>query len=271
MTKRSRSGFRLSAIDQNKTTMENILIAEGSPIRVLTMNRPDKRNALNDELVAGLKSALLEADADENLRAIVIRGAGKDFCSGADLSALQKIANASHEENLEDARSLGELYKLIRRVRHPVIAAVHGRALAGGCGLAMACDLILATDNSKFGFPEVKIGFVPAMVAAIVRRNMHESDAFSFLTLGYEMPASEMAGLNLVHAVFNSETFAEDVLAFAGQYEKLSASAVQMTKRLVYDIDALTFDEAIEHGAQVNATARMTDDCKKGIARFLEK
>jgi methylglutaconyl-CoA hydratase len=254
-----------------KTTMENILIAEGSPIRVLTMNRPNKRNALNDELIAALKSALLEADGDENVRAIVLRGAGKDFCSGADLSALQKIANASHEENLEDARSLGELYKLMRRVRQPVIAAVHGRALAGGCGLAMACDLILTSDNAKFGFPEVKIGFVPAMVAAIVRRNMHESDAFSFLTLGYEVPASEMAGLNLVHAVFSDETFGEDVLVFAGRYEKLSASAVQMTKRLLYDIDALTFDEAIEHGAQVNATARMTDDCKKGIATFLSK
>lgn len=251
--------------------MSSILVSTESQTRIITLNRPDKRNALNDELIAALKDALREADRDESVRAIVIRGAGKDFCSGADLSALQKIANASHDENLEDARSLGELYKLIRQVRQPVIAAVNGRSLAGGCGLAMACDLILASDTAKFGFPEVKIGFVPAMVAAIVRRNMNESNAFAFLTLGHELPALEMQGLNLVHAVFDSETFDSDVLDFAKQYEKLSASAVQMTKRLLYDIDTLTFDAAIEQGAKVNAEARMTEDCQKGIATFLEK
>ncbi|MFT3745502.1 MAG: enoyl-CoA hydratase-related protein [Pyrinomonadaceae bacterium] len=251
--------------------MSQVLITNDGAIRTITLNRPEKRNALNDELIAELKDALREANADESVKCIVIRGAGKDFCSGADLSALQKIANASHEENLEDARSLGELYKLIRRVRQPIIAAVRGRALAGGCGLAMACDMIVASQNAKFGFPEVKIGFVPAMVAAIVRRNMNESGSFSFLTLGYEMATTEMAGLNLVHVVFSDETFDVESLSFARQYEKLSASAVQMTKRLLYDIDGLSFDAAIEYGAQVNATARMTEDCQKGIARFLEK
>lgn len=251
--------------------MSVVIYSVAESIATISLNRPDKRNALNDQLIAELKSSLQKANDDDTVKAIVIRGEGKDFCSGADLSALQKIATASLEENLEDARSLGELYKLIRRVRQPVIAAVKGRALAGGCGLAMACDLIVASDNAKFGFPEVKIGFVPAMVAAIVRRKMSESDAFAFLTLGNEMPALEMHGLNLVHAVFADETFDEEALAFAKQYEKLSASAVQMTKRLLYDIDALTFDAAIEHGAQVNATARMTEDCQQGIARFLEK
>jgi len=147
--------------------MSVVLSTTENAIRVLTLNRPDKRNALNDELIADLKAALSEADVDESVKCIVIRGAGKDFCSGADLSSLQKIASASHEENLEDARSLGELYKLIRRVRQPVIAAVKGRALAGGFGLALACDVIFAHDEARFGFPEVKIGFVPAMVAAI--------------------------------------------------------------------------------------------------------
>ncbi len=251
--------------------MSVVLTTNENSIRIITLNRPDKRNALNDELVAALKEALNEADADESVKCIVISGAGKDFCSGADLSALQKIATASHEENLEDARSLGELYKLIRRVRQPVIAAVRGRALAGGCGLAMACDMIVASENAKFGFPEVKIGFVPAMVAAIVRRKMHESSSFSFLTLGHEMAATDMAGLNLVHAVFNDETFDDEFLSLVSQYEKLSASAVQMTKRLLYDIDGLSFDAAIEHGAQVNATARMTEDCQKGISKFLAR
>jgi len=251
--------------------MNTILIETVGSIRLLTLNRPDKRNALNDDLIADLKDALREADGDESLRAVVIRGAGKDFCSGADLSALQKIATASYEENIDDARSLAELFALPRKLRVPVIAAVRGRALAGGFGLALSCDLIIADSTARFGFPEVKIGFVPAMVAAMIRRNMSEKDAFATLTLGYEMPAVELSGIGLVHGLFNDESFDKDVLDFAKQYEKLSASAVQMTKRLLYDIDGLTFEEAVELGAQVNATARMTDDCQKGIAKFLDK
>ncbi len=251
--------------------MSEVLIENSESIRIITLNRPDKRNALNDALIADLKAALIAADADESVRAIVIRGAGKDFCSGADLSALQKIANASFDENLEDARSLGELYKLIRCVRQPVIAAVKGRALAGGFGLALACDVIFAHDEARFGFPEVKIGFVPAMVAAILRRNMTEKDAFATLTLGNEITAAELRGRGIVEAIIQGEDFDSEVIAIAKQYENLSASAVQMTKRLLYDIDTLTFDAAIELGAQTNATARMTDDCKKGIAKFLER
>jgi len=251
--------------------MADLLIEQTGAIKLLTLNRPDKRNALNDGLIAELKGALREADADDSLRAIVIRGAGKDFCSGADLSALQKIATASYEENLEDARSLAELYQLIRNIRQPVIAAVRGRALAGGFGLALACDLIFAHDDARFGFPEVKIGFVPAMVAAILRRNMSEKDAFATLTFGYEISAGELRDRGIVEGTIHDEHFDSEVIEIAKQYEKLSASAVQMTKRLLYDIEALTFDAAIEQGAQVNATARMTEDCQKGIAKFLEK
>ena len=250
--------------------MSLLTTTEGA-IRVLTLNRPEKRNALDDELIAALKAALSEVDADDGVKCVVIRGAGKDFCSGADLSALQKIANASLKENLEDARSLGELYNLIRNVRIPVIAAVRGRALAGGCGLAMACDLIVAETNAKFGFPEVKIGFVPAMVAAIVRRNMSERRAFATLTLGEEMTARDLHTAGIIHAVTDEADFEATLNALTDRYTSLSASAVQMTKRLLYDIDALTFDAAIEQGAQTNATARMTEDCKKGIAKFLEK
>jgi methylglutaconyl-CoA hydratase len=253
------------------TNMPVLNISTVDTTCVLELNRPDKRNALNDELIAALKQGLKDAEADENVRAVVITGAGKDFCSGADLSALQKIADASLEENLEDARGLGELYKQIRYLRLPVIAAVRGRALAGGCGLAMACDIICADSTAVFGFPEVKIGFVPAMVAAIVRRNMSEKDAFAFLTLGLEMPGNELASIRLVHGLFRDEAFYEDVLGFAAQYSKLSRSAVEMTKRLLYEIDGLSFADAIEQGAQTNARARMTEDCKAGIARFLDK
>ena len=250
-------------------TVLNITTSDAT--RALELNRPEKRNALNDELIAALKNGLRDAEADDAVRCVIIRGAGTDFCSGADLTALQKIATASFEENLEDARSLGELYKQIRSLRVPVIAAVRGHALAGGCGLAMACDIICADGTAVFGFPEVKIGFVPAMVAAIVRRNMSEKKAFVMLTTGSEMTAAQLKGEGVVHTVCDPGIFDDELTKLAAHYAKLSRTAVEMTKHLLYDIDGLSFDEAIEIGAQTNANARMTEDCRKGIARFLEK
>ncbi|MEP7212252.1 MAG: enoyl-CoA hydratase-related protein [Acidobacteriota bacterium] len=246
------------------------IIDEGA-VRILELNRPEKRNALNDELIAALADALREATADENLRAIVVRGAGKDFCSGADLSSIQKIANATYEENVEDARQLAELFELIREVRVPVIAAVHGRALAGGCGFATACDLVIATRTAKFGYPEVKIGFVPAMVAAILRRNLGEKRSFEMLTQGFEFSAEEANAIGLVNDLFADEAFDVAAIEYASRYAKVSGSAVAMTKKLLYAIDGNLFSAAIAKGVETNARARMTDDCKNGIARFLDK
>ncbi len=240
-------------------------------IWLLTLNRPDKRNALNDALIRGLKAELNDVAGDEDVRTIIIRGAGKDFCSGADLASLQKIAEASYEENLEDARRLAELFLLIRSVKVPIIAAVHGRALAGGCGLATACDLVVATKTARFGYPEVKIGFVPAMVAAILRRNLGEKKSFELLTQGFEYTAEEAVELGLVNRTFDEEGFENAVLEYASCYAKISGSAVATTKHLLYGIDGDNFDRAVEKGVEANARARMTDDCKKGIAKFLNK
>ena len=251
--------------------MPEVIISDRETVRCITLNRPEKRNALNDELIAALKEALRDADAVESLRAIVIRGAGKDFCSGADLAAIQKIAGATYNENVDDARKLAELFELIRKVRVPVIAAVHGRALAGGAGLATACDLVVATRSARFGYPEVKIGFVPAMVAAILRRNLGEKKSFELLTQGFEFSAEEAQKIGLVNAVFDDEAFETAAVEYAGVYANVSGSAVAMTKRLLYDIDALLLAEAIALGVETNARARQTSDCKKGIAKFLEK
>jgi methylglutaconyl-CoA hydratase len=251
--------------------MTDLLIKDYGTVRALTLNRPEKRNALNDALIGALKAALSEADADEDLRAIVIRGAGKDFCSGADLESLRKISESSFDENLEDARSLGDLFAIIRRVQIPVIAAVHGRALAGGCGLASACDLVIAAESARFGYPEVKIGFVPAIVMAFLRRNLSEKRAFEIATQGFEFSAAEAERIGLVNHVVSDESFDEEVTRFAAVYENVSRSAVIMSKRLLYAMDSLNFEDAIEAGARANAEARMSDDCKKGIARFLEK
>ena len=251
--------------------MSEVLVTTENSIRVMNLNRPEKRNALNDALIAALKDALREAGVEESLRCIVIRGAGKDFCSGADLVAIQKIATASYEENVEDARNLAELFLLIRSVKIPVIAAVHGRALAGGCGLATACDLVVATKTARFGYPEVKIGFVPAMVAAILRRNLGEKKSFELLTQGFEYTAEEAVRLGLVNRTFDEETFETAVLDYAATYTIVSRSAVEMTKLLLYSIDNHNIGDAIEQGVVTNAKARMTEDCQRGIAKFLEK
>lgn len=251
--------------------MSELLIEDRGAIRFLTLNRPEKRNALNDSLIGELKSAFRDVDSGEGVAAVIVRGAGKDFCSGADLTALRKIAEASFEENLEDARGLAELFSIIRRVPVPVIAAVHGRALAGGCGLATACDLVIAARTARFGYPEVKIGFVPAIVIAFLRRNLSEKRAFEFATQGFEFSAERALEVGLVNRLAEDEGFERSVYEFASVYENLSRSAVRLSKKLIYEIDGAGFDRAMEAGVQVNAEARMTEDCKKGIGRFLNK
>jgi methylglutaconyl-CoA hydratase len=221
----------------------------------ITLNRPEKRNALNDEVIAQLKESLRQAGSDDEVRTIVVAGAGADFCSGADLAALQKISQASVEENLADAQSLMELFALIRSTRRPVIAAVKGRALAGGCGLASACDLVLAARSARFGYPEVKIGFVPAMV----------------MTLGNEISADEAVAIGLANRVIDDEAFDDEVDAFVEQYAKTSRAAVALTKSLLYQVDAMSFEDALRCGVDLNVTARMSKDCQQGIERFLRK
>jgi methylglutaconyl-CoA hydratase len=164
-----------------------------------------------------------------------------------------------------------ELFVLIRELRMPVIAAVRGRALAGGFGLALACDMLLAGRSARFGFPEVRIGFVPAMVMAILRRNTSEKRAFELLTLGTEIGADEAAAFGLVNRVLDDEAFDDEVDVFARQFERVSGSAVSLSKRLFYAADAMTFNDALECGVDINVLARMSKDCQEGVARFLKK
>ncbi len=251
--------------------MSEILTSREDSILTITLNRPEKRNALNDALINALKDALREADKDAELRAILIEGAGRDFCSGADLSALQKISESDVMENLADAENMLELFALIRKIKIPVIAAVKGRALAGGCGLATACDLVVAAKSARFGYPEVKIGFVPAMVMAILRRNLSEKRSFELITQGFEFSAEDAENIGLINRVFEDESFDEDVKTYVSAYEKVSRSAVILSKKLLYQMDGMTFETALETGAEVNTIARLTGDCQRGIAKFLNK
>jgi methylglutaconyl-CoA hydratase len=252
-------------------TASLLLVEREAAVAWLTLNRPNKRNALSDELVAELKSALRDADADSGVRVIALRGAGPDFCAGADLAALQRIAEASVIENLRDVDSLAELFLLIRRLRKPVVAVVHGRALAGGCGLATACDLVLAGESASFGYPEVRIGFVPAMVMAILRRNLSEKRAFELIARGEPIAAAEAERIGLINRVFPDLELEVRAREWIGELAQRSGSAVQLSKRLLYQQDAMTFEAAIRAGADVNVLARMTDDMQAGIASFLKR
>lgn len=240
-------------------------------VQYLILNRPERRNALDGAMIAALGAALARAAADPEVRVVALRGAGPDFCAGADLDSIRAMRDAGAMDNLADADRLGELLIAIRRLRRPVVALVHGRALAGGCGLATACDLVLAADDATFGYPEVHLGFVPAMVAAILRRNVGEKRAFELITRGERIPAAEAVGIGLVNRVFPANSFEAQCDGYLGELASASASAVELCKRLLYLQDGLAFEAAIRAGAEVNALARATPDAQAGIARFLER
>ena len=241
-------------------------------VRTLTLARPAKRNALDARLIAELTTALADAAAADDVRVLLLRADGPDFCAGADLEALRRVASeADPATNLADAGSLGALLVAMRRHPRPILAAVHGHALAGGAGLATACDIVLAREDAVFGYPEVHLGFVPAMVMALLRRAVGEKVAFELVVRGDRIGAEEALGLGLVNRVFPGPEFEDGVQAYAEEIAARSASAVSLIKRLLYGMDGLSFEEAIARGAEVNVLARMTPDTIAGVRRFLEK
>ena len=241
-------------------------------VLTLTLDRPDRRNALDNALIAALDRALADAADDDAVRVVLIRGAGTDFCAGADLAAMESMAaEADPVANLEDAQRLGRLLIAIRRHPKPVVAAVQGHALAGGAGLATACDLVFARDDAVFGYPEVHLGFVPAMVMALLRRVVGEKVAFELVARGHRIGAEEAASLGLVNRVVPEQEWDDAVAEYVRDLAGRSTSAIFLSKRLLYGMDGLSFEEAIARGAEVNALARLTPDTRAGLRAFLEK
>jgi methylglutaconyl-CoA hydratase len=251
--------------------VSSVEYAETGGVGTILLNRPEKKNALDSRLILELQSVLQRAEADGKTRIIALRGAGADFCAGADLAELASMQQLGPAENLADARKLGDFLLQLRRCRKPVVAVVHGRALAGGCGLATACDIVLAHENAQFGYPEVHLGFVAAMVMAILRRKVAEALAFELLTRGDRIDAREAARIGVVNKVFPAATFGSDVTAYLVSLAERPASALELTKRLFYGLDGTSVEQGIARGAEVNATARLTDACKEGVRRFLER
>jgi methylglutaconyl-CoA hydratase len=251
--------------------MDVITYHAAAGVARITLQRPEKRNALNPELIAALRGALAQAAKQADVRVVLITGAGKDFCAGLDLKALDEAAGTGILDHLAGARLFGDLILDIRRHPKPVISAVHGRAFAGGAGIATASDLILATESASFGYPEVKIGFVPAIVAVLLRRSLGEKRAFELLAGGENITAHHAHALGLVNRVFADSEFEASVDAFVTDFASKSASALALLKNLLIQTDGLPLEKSIEAAVQTNAFARMTEDAQKGFEKFVKK
>lgn len=258
--------------EQREQRDEPILSVLEDGVLTLTLNRPEKRNALDAATVRALTGALVDAAANGDARVILLRANGADFCAGADLKAMERLAGGADPiANLADAQGLGELLVYMRRHSKPIIGAVHGHALAGGAGLATGCDIVLAREDAVFGYPEVRLGFVPAMVMALLRRTVGEKIAFELVARGERIGAEEAASLGLVNRVIPKAEWDRTIHGYAAALAQHSDSAVTLIKRLLYGMDGLSFEEAIARGAEVNALARLTPDTRAGIRKFLDR
>ena len=247
-----------------------LLAALEEGVLTLTLNRPQKRNALDGATLEALGEQLERADLDAAVRVVALRGAGKDFCAGADLEELLASAQRTVEENEQAALRLGGIFLRMRELPKPVVAVVHGRALAGGAGLATACDLVLAAASAQIGYPEIQRGFVPAMVLTMLRRQVGEKLAFDLAAAGRVLAAPEAAGLGLISRAIPDPSFEAEVVGVLRGLARTSASALALTKRQLYRLDGLPFDEGIRLGAQVNAVARAHPEFRAAIAAFLK-
>jgi methylglutaconyl-CoA hydratase len=240
-------------------------------VLTLTMTRPEKRNALDSAMIEAILSELERANLDREVRVVAVRGDGKDFCAGADLAELLASADLTPEENARSAARLGEIFIRMRNLPQPVVAVVHGRVLGGGCGLASACDLVLAHEHAQFGYPEVQRGFVPAMVMTMLRRATTEKVAFDLATTGRILSASEAQQVGLVARVFPDGEFESGVQDLLATLAGASGSALALTKKQLYELEGRSFADGIQLGADLNAVARSTPDFRRAISAFLNK
>lgn len=252
--------------------MKFIHYSVNNRIGTITLNRPEKRNALSYEVVTELKEAFTKAEADDQVKVIVLKANGEAFCAGADLEYLQQLQKFSYEENLSDSNHLKELFLKIYTHSKVVIAQVQGHALAGGCGLATVCDFVFAVPDAKFGYTEVKIGFIPAIVMVFLLRKIGEGKAKELLLSGDLFSAESVKQMGLINQVVAPEKLEIEVETFAKKMaESNSAQSMKLTKQMISKVQSLSVEVALQYAAEMNAHARGTDDCRKGIAAFLNK
>ena len=250
---------------------DRLLLQVAGGILTATLNRSDKRNAIDTTMIDALLAALERADLDASVRVVAIRGAGRDFCAGMDLNELLASADHTLDQNRKAALHFAEVFTRMRRLPKPIVALVQGRALAGGCGLATACDLILATESAQFGYPEVQRGFVPAIVMTMLRRTVGEKVAFDLATTGRTLNGTEAAAVGLISRVYEDADFEDQAAEVLRVLAEASPSALAFTKQQFYELDGLSFGDGLRLGADVNAVSRSTPDFRAALSAFLKK
>jgi methylglutaconyl-CoA hydratase len=237
---------------------------------ILTLNRPEKRNSLHPELVRQMKARLREFMDDDKIKILIITGEGKAFCAGADLEYLNKMRNYSSLENEKDSRDLAELFLMIYNFPKPVVAAVNGAAIAGGCGLASVCDIIVADEaNGKFGYSEVKIGFIPAIVSTFLIRRVGEGLAKQLLLSADLIDGKRAYEIGFVN--FLCSNALEFSLDIASKLKSNSQQSMELTKEMIRNVSGLSVEDAVEYCIGLNTISRTTEDFKKGLNNFLSK
>lgn len=247
-----------------------IQLAIDSSVATVTLNRPDKRNAISYELIEDLLAALDEV-AKSSAQILILTGAGKAFCSGMDLETLKALTGRSTEQNLKDSETMARLFRSLYDFPKPTIAAVNGAAIAGGCGLATLCDFTLAVPEAKFGYTEVRIGFVPAIVSTFLLRQIGEKHARDLLLTGKIIDAGEAHRMGLINEVVAGEKLLLRARELAAQLMENSPTSLTSTKRLLSDHARLELDAQIRSAIRENAGIRSTHDFREGISSFLEK
>ncbi|MCB9932035.1 MAG: enoyl-CoA hydratase/isomerase family protein [Planctomycetes bacterium] len=237
----------------------------------IALNRPDKRNALSTELIAALRGELKSLRHNDAIRSVFIKGNGPAFCSGADLEEIRAMQSASVHENQENSHALREFFVQLYTFPKPTCAIVHGPALAGGCGLASCCDFVIATRDATFGYPEVKIGFIPAIVMVLLTHQIGERAARDLCLSGRTIDAEDAHRLGLVSQVVVQADLEGAVHKLAKDLRKNGPQAMATVKRMFWRLHGMSVEDGLVWGSDMNAIARSTDECKEGIAAFLEK
>lgn len=249
-----------------------VLYTVSDRIATITLNRPEKKNAFSPELVSQLTTTILEASEDDLVKIIILKANGDVFSAGADLAYLQELQQNSHEENLRDSRNLQKLFTTIYYLPKIVIAQVEGHAIAGGCGLATICDIIFSVPEAKFGYTEVKLGFVPAIVSCFLLRKTSETLAKRILLTGALFSAQQALDFGLITYLAEKDEIDEKVLKFSlNLCEQTSANSLMVTKQLINQTTNPNLEKSLEIAVQINARVRESEDFKKGIAAFLSK
>jgi methylglutaconyl-CoA hydratase len=246
------------------------LLRDGAIGRVI-LARPEQKNAIDRPMADDLFNALAQFEADPACRVIHLGAEGDDFSVGADLMALERMLDAGPEVHRQDAEALGRVLLAIRALMKPVVCTVRGRAIPGGAGLATACDIVLAHEGAELGYPEVRLGFVPAMVMTMLRRAVGEKHAADLVLTGRIVSAEEAERIGLISRVVPAATFDDDINATLEQISRAPATALALTKWLFYKLDSLSFEDGIAAGVVTNVEARATEDFKAGLRRFTQR